>query len=315
MRSIISKIVIDIATGAVIERESHDYSGPLAECISVGGSGSKQKSKSQQTSSSESGTQYNDDFIKRATEFAGGNGKIFDAARYLKENPDVAADATYGTKPYQHYLDTAANEGGLRATDSSGQSYFIDNPNPGPTYDPQYVRGAYTRGAFTPVAREGFDKLEKTLYEGQQSKLSRAYNDAVAKQREELAQSGALNSPSQYLEGSARSSLDRNYLEGLQQAARDAFMGRLGLEEREAGRQTAFDTGEAGRRTEFDTGEAGRETGFNEQTAARLLDLWLKKLAFAIESGRYSTSTGQGTSTGSGSSAGANLSIFKFVGE
>lgn len=271
-----TKIVVDLATGAVIERECHEYLGPVAECISFGGSKSKSKNQSQQTSSSGSGTKYNENFLDQAKLFAAG--KRFNSGQYLLDNPDVNEDPYFSQNPYEHYL-----KYGQDRTPSNGTSYIIDDPTgAGPTYDPKYVR----------VAPEGFDKLEKTLYEGQQSKLSRAYNEAVAKQREELAQSGALNSPSQYLQGSARSGLDRNYMESLQQAARDAFTGRLGLEER----------------------EAGRETGFNEQTAARLLELWLKKLGIAIEGGRYSTSTGQGTSQGSGSGSGFNFGLFNFGG-
>lgn len=308
-----TKIIIDVETGAVIERESLEYSGPLAECISFGGSKSKQKSQSQQTSTSESGTKYNQDFLEQAKMFAGG--QRFDTARYLKENPDVAADEYFARNPLEHYLKFGQNDPEKRfQVDSTGQSYFVNDSNTGPAYDPRYVRGLYTPGAFTGVAPEGFGKLEESLYGTQESKLSRAYGDAVARQREELSQMGALNSPSQFLEGSARSSLDRNYLEGLQQAARDAFMGRLGAEQTEAGRRTAFDVGEAGRRTAFDTGEAGRETGFNEQTAARLLELWLKKLGIAIESGRYSTATGQGTSQGSGAGSGFNFGLFNFGG-
>lgn len=308
-----TKIVIDLISDAVIERESQEYSGPVAECISFGGSKSKSKNQSQQTSSSESGARYNEDFLEKAKLFAAG--KSFDANRYLKENPDVAADPSFLANPLGHYLKYGQFDPEKRfQVDSAGNSYLINDPNAGPTYDPRYVRGLYTPGAFTGVAPEGFGKLEESLYGTQESKLSRAYSDAVARQREELAQMGALNSPSQFLEGSARSSLDRNYLEGLQQAARDAFMGRLGAEQTEAARRTGFDTSEAARRTAFDTGEAGRETGFNEQTAARLLELWLKKLGIAIEAGRYSTATGQGTSQGSGSGSGFNFGLFNFGG-
>src|SRR6476646_5854958 len=137
---IFTKIVLDIATGAVIERESFEYSGPVAECIS--GSGGSKKTKSKQQSTSESGTKYNEDFMRLATQYA-------------------------------------------------------NDPSNAPGYNPQYVKGAYTG-----IPPSGFDKLENSLYDTNASKLSQAYNTAVANQREELAQTGALNSPSQYLEGS-----------------------------------------------------------------------------------------------------------------
>lgn len=278
---VITKIILDIETGCILERECFQYTGPLAECIS--GSGSSQKSKSKSQSTTESGTRYNEDFLNKATDFAAGRGKNnFDAQAYLKNNPDVAAA---GVDPYEHYLQYGRSEG--RAFPSTSDS---------PSYNPTYVRGAYTS-----VAPEGFAKLEDTLYGTQASKLKQAYDTATAQQREELAQSGALNSPSQYLEGSARSSLDRSYINSLQQAARDAFMGRLGMEQTEAARRTGFDVS-----------EAGRETGFNQDTASKLLDLWLKKLGTAIEAGRYST--GQSTSSGTSSGMSGSGGIFQFGG-
>jgi hypothetical protein len=183
---------------------------------------------------------------------------------------------------------------------NQAQAFAGDPSTPG--YNPQYVSGKYTE-----VAPGGFDKLENSLYGGQQSKLAQAYQQSVGQQREELAQAGALNSPSQFLEGSARSSLDRNYMQNLQQAARDAFQSRLGLE-----------TSEAARRTGFDTSEATRQTGFNEQTQSALLDAWLKKIGLAIEAGRYSkgesTSSSYGTSSSIGGSGSAQGSFMNFGG-
>jgi hypothetical protein len=40
----------------------------------------------------------------------------FDAAAYLRDNPDVAANAMYGSNPYQHYLDYGRNEPGRTVT-------------------------------------------------------------------------------------------------------------------------------------------------------------------------------------------------------
>jgi len=230
-----SKIVVDIASGQVAARDSYEYSGPMAECISAGlsGSGSKSKSKSKSQSQSESGTRYNEDFLKRATAYA---------------NDTTSA----------------------------------------PGYNPNYVPGAYTS-----VAPGGFDKLENSLYDTQASKLRQAYDTSTAKQREELAQMGGLNSPSQYLEGSARSSLDRTYIQNLQQAARDAALGRLGAEQTDAQNRTAFDVG-----------EATRATGFSQDTAKTLLELWMQKINAAIAAGRYAT--GESSSSGSSSTIGGS---------
>ena len=288
-----SKIIINLDSEQIVERDSFEYSGPIVGCISGSGSRSKTKSKSQSTS--ESGTNYNEDFLKRASAFASGtpdtSSTNFDAQAYLKAHPDVAADPNYGRDPYQHYLDFGKN-------DPSGNYTFTPkNANSSPTYNPAFVQGKYTS-----LAPGGFDKLESSLYDTQASKLKQAYDTGVAGQREELAQMGALNSPSQFLEGSARSSLDRSYIQNLQQAARDAALERLGAEQTEAGRRTAFDTG-----------EATRQTGFNEDTAKALLQTWLQKLGLAIESGRYSK--GQSTGQSSGSTVSGSGGIFKFGGD
>ncbi len=324
-----TKIILSIENGAVLKREYYEYSGPIVECFSAGASGSasKSKNKSQQTSQSESGTKFNEDFYNRALQYVGTTGAAgkhtittspkFDAARYLEENPDV--------KGWGMMKKFSSPEEGARAHwEEYGKAEGRKFPgDPGttaeveiPDYNPAYVPGAYTGAQFTSVAPRGFQQLEQSLYGTQQSKLRQAYDQATAQQREELAQAGALNSPSQYLEGSARSSLDRSYLQNLQQAARDAFQGRLGVETAEAGRKTTFDLNQAQNRTAFDTGEAGRETQFNEQTAARLLELWLKKIGILIEAGRYSQGESQGTSSGKSSSGsgGMNASFMSFGG-
>jgi hypothetical protein len=219
----------------------------------------------------------------------------------VKAHPEVANDPLYGADPYQHWANIGQN-------DKTGKYAFT--PKAGvtdPTYNPQYTPGAYTGAQFTSVAPGGFDKLESSLYGTQQSKLKQAYDQSIAQQREELAQSGALNSPSQFLEGSARSSMDRTYMQNLQQAARDAFQGRLGAETTEAGRKTAFDVGQGASRTAFDTGEATRQTAFNEQTQQALIDSWMKKIALAIEAGRYSKGSGTSYGTGSGISGGGGI--------
>jgi hypothetical protein len=141
-----------------------------------------------------------------------------------------------------------------------------------PDYKPKYV------GFGSP---EDLDKLEASTFGSQQSKLTDAYNSAVARQREELSQSGLLNSPAQYIEGGARSELDKGYLANIQQAARDAALGRLGVQ------QT----------------EAGRETGFNVDTATKLYNAFLQKLGLAATAGREQQMTAEG-------GGGFNLGIF-----
>lgn len=331
-----TRVIIDIRTGEILRSESYDYHGPISEAISFGGNKSKSKQQSNQQSTSESGTRFNEDFLTRALGFLGTKGAAgkqttagsFDPEGYLLQNPDVAAS---GMDPAEHYKQYGQAEG--RAPGGTAQEYEI------PGYDPSFIRSAFTSGAYTPGAYTGagytpveggdFNRLEEALYGGQKARLTQAYEANVGRQREELSQMGALNSPAQFLEGSARSSMDRSFLENLQQAARDAATTTIGLKAQEAARKTgfdvgqagartAFDVGEAARRTGFDVGEAGRrtgfgtaeserETGFNERTAQTLLDVWLKKLAMAIESGRFGTGQSTGASSGSSSAIGGNF--------
>lgn len=186
---VITKIVIDIASGAVIERQSEEYSGPVAHAIGFSGGGGS-------SSSSSSKTKFPRKFFDETIDYFG--------------------------KP--------------------------------PEFNPSYV------------GFDDFDKLEENLYGSQQSKLLTAYNDAVRRRREELSQSGLLNSPNQYLEGGARETLDRDYLTQLQQAARDATLGRLGAQQE----------------------EAGRETEFNVNKAQGVLQRWLALLGVAAQAGRQS---------------------------
>ena len=163
-------------------------------------------------------------------------------------------------------------------------SYFGQDPSDNPENQP-----GFTGAQYTPVEGGDFAKLEKNLYDTQASRLRQAYESAVGRQREELSQMGGLNSPAQYLEGSARSSLDRGYLNDIQQSARDAAMQVLGLKGQEAARQTQFSLAEAGRKTQFDT-----------DIAQQLYKAFLNKLTLALEASKYATgqSTSEGTSSG-----------------
>src|SRR5689334_5895199 len=297
-----SRAVIQIETGAIVESEYFEYDGPIAQAISFGGGKSSNKSKNQSQSYNESGTNINDVYRmlgnltpgRKTIQLSPGS---FNAQAYLNANPDVAKDKYFSQHPFEHYTNYGINENRPGTPDQGGDTATFDVPD----YNPTYVRGTYTT-----VDSGDFNKIEQNIYGGQQSKLSQAYNQAIAQQREQLAQTGALNSPSQFLEGSARTSLDRDFLSNLQQAARDASNSALTLKQNEAARRTAFDTG-----------EAGRETEFNQTTAQTLLDTFLKKLALALQGSQFSRGFGEGSSSGSSSGAqgGGNLSIFKTGGQ
>lgn len=148
--------------------------------------------------------------------------------------------------------------------------YFGDEPQ----YDPKFV------------GFNDFDKLEQNLYDSSQSKLFNEYDRSLKMQNEELSNAGLLNSPSKYIQGGARDTLNQNYISGIQQAARDASSQRLGAQQ----------------------DEYGRETSFNVDTAKTLLANFMNKLALATQAGR------EGQSTGSGDASGFNFGLLNFGG-
>ena len=294
---ITTKLVVLIETNEIVSQKHFEYQGPVS--LAISGGGSKQKSQQQAQQSSTSGVAYNEPFLNLMF----GQGGQF-----------------YGTKDGQEKYTP-----GVFGYEPDKEAAFVKPSYTGAGYE----GGAYTPGKFTAVAPEGFKRLEDVAYGTQASKLSQAYNQNVNRLREELSQSGALTSPAQYLEGGARSSMDRSYLDSLQQAARDAFGQRLGLEEREAGRRTGFDVGEAGARTAYDVGqgaartafgeteaarrtgydvaEAGRETTFNQKQVDDLWQRFMAKLAYALEASKFGTSAGWSSGESSGSSAQGHL--------
>lgn len=138
----------------------------------------------------------------------------------------------------------------------------------GPTFDPKYK------------GFNSFDDVENTAYTSSADKLTKAYNDVIGRQREELSQSGLINSPNQYIEGGARDVANRDYMSSLDQAARDAHAQRLGLEET----------------------EAGRETGYNVDKSKALANMYINLFNSVAGAGKKSSS--------SSSSAQGNFSIF-----
>ena len=148
-----------------------------------------------------------------------------------------------------------------------------------PGYDPEYV------------GFNDFDRVEDNLYGTQRSKLDEGFRNALNIQNEELSNSGLLNSPSKYIEGGARDTLNKGYISSLQQAARDAALGRLGMQQQEATRRTSF----------------------NQENALAILNAWLQRMGLAATAGRESSGTSSG-SAGGGFSFGIS-NPFKLGGE
>jgi hypothetical protein len=140
----------------------------------------------------------------------------------------------------------------------------IDYFGPAPDYKPEFV------------GFDSFDDVEKTAYDSQAGRIGDAYDTAVKRRREELSLAGLLNSPNQYLEDGARASLDKDFLTNLQQAARDARLARLGVEQTEKSRRTAF----------------------NEETAMAIVNRWLSMMGLSASAGRINRSSGSGSSDG-----------------
>ena len=164
------------------------------------------------------------------------------------------------------------------------KSYFGEGEGftaPGPAYAPKFA---------------GFDNygaVEEAAYGSEKDKLTRAYDDAISRQREELNQAGLLNSSSQYATGTPRDVLNRNYLLGIEEAARSARKARLETEVGQQTRQTAFNVGEA-----------------SQQQA-----IFFKILEAAINAGKRSSSSSSGgfnIGLGGGGAGGAAIEqIFK----
>ena len=122
---------------------------------------------------------------------------------------------------------------------------------------------------FVPLEEGGPEAYEKALFGSQESKLRTAYDRSRARRREELSQSGLLTSPVAYAEGGALDILDKEEVKDIAEAARQAKLGRLGIEER----------------------EAGRRTGFNVGIAEKILDNFFRKLALAAGASNITTTT------------------------
>jgi hypothetical protein len=75
----------------------------------IQGSGGSKKEQRKAQSTEESGTAFNKEFMDQALEYFKPGAKAtvkgeFDPARYLRENPDVAADPRFSQDPVSRHL-------------------------------------------------------------------------------------------------------------------------------------------------------------------------------------------------------------------
>lgn len=188
------------------------------------------------------------------------------------------SESESGTKWNQAFMDElTANGPGINYSNTQ-DGVTVTNPGDRPQ---QFTLGV---PKFTGLEDMDFAKLEKGLYDRQLQNIEPQYQKARAQTREELSQSGLLNSPVQYGKGGAIDQLQQNYLDQTQKSATDASNKTIELKQQELARRTGFDI-----------------------DMVKLFQTILGQYAdVALQAGRFGTQTG--TSSGSNS----NVGIFGF---
>jgi hypothetical protein len=206
--------------------EYGEYDPPGICSISLGGGGGSK-------SSSTSRTRFNRDFLTQLEDY-------LPSPRYSTDFEglridDLPAQVNKGGKVQPRVvLDAEGNptydEAGNPITDNGG-------------FPASYQRQQFTMGIPRFHGLEGgdFDKLETSLYDRQQQNLTPTYERERNRRREELSQTGLLNSPVQFAEGSALDSLERNYMDQSQKSASDASIETVRLKQSELARKLGFD--------------------------------------------------------------------------
>ena len=123
-----------------------------------------------------------------------------------------------------------------------------------------------------------FGKLEKGLYDRQLQNIEPQYQNARSQTREELAQSGMLNSPVQYGKGGVMDNLERNYMDQTQKSATDASNTTIALKQQ----------------------ELARKTGFDLDMIKTFQTILAQYAQIALEAGKYGTSKGSGSGSNFG---------------
>lgn len=238
-----------------------EFYEPCLCSISLGGSGSKSKSKSK--SSSQSGTKWNSEFMKELEA---------NSPRINYVNRERLSPSEYANRMERGESgDFEIDRGPTVSTSDDGQ--------------PQFNLGM---PRFEGLEDMDFDKLEKGLYTRQLQNIDPSFDKVRARTREELSQSGLLNSPVQYSKGGVMDELTENYLTEARKAATDASNKTIELKARELARKTGFDI-----------------------DIVKLFQTIIGQYAdVALRAGQF----GESQSSSKGSSASAQGSIFKFGG-
>lgn len=252
--------------------EVEEFSQPNICSISssLGGSGSKSES------SSKSGTKYNTKFLNPFY-------ADFPLPIYSNDQEGVTVNNLPSGPEMVPVLDDEGNprynkDGTPMMRVAKGQSKNSGINTPG------FERQQFTVGLpkFRGLEDMDFDKLQSNLYNRQLQNLTPTYETERARRREELSQTGLLNSPVSFAEGGALDSLERDYLDQSQKAASDAAIQTVGLKREELARKLGFD---------FDV--------------VKMIEAILQQRAnVALASGRMGKSSSEGIS-GSGNTSGS----------
>ena len=137
---------------------------------------------------------------------------IFNAQYYLQQNPDVAANETFGKNPYQHYLQYGQSEG--------RSAYDASNPL---RFDPNFYLEQNSD-----VAKAGVDPLQHYIQFGQmegragyntaapavQQQYSQAYTPTTTSWTSAAAQPVTFNAPTVSQSGDTGGAMNYKYRRG-----------------------------------------------------------------------------------------------------
>jgi hypothetical protein len=222
---------------AILDFFTLDHWAPNLCSLSFGSGGSSKQS-------SKSGTKYNTGFLNSFY-------NDFPMVNYDNEADGVSVN---NLEPNWLSGSGAVNGKQVAVLDDQGNPRFNEDGSPmmeakqagkqnKNVLNSSFPRQQFTVGIpkFKGLEDMDFDKLQSSLYNRQLQNLNPTYETERARRREELSQTGLLNSPVAFAEGGALDSLERNYMDQNQKAASDAAIQTVGLKQEELARKLGFD--------------------------------------------------------------------------
>lgn len=217
--------------------ETGEFCAPGLCSISMGSGGGS-------NSSSSSKTKFNRGFLTQLEDYA-------PAPLYSNQFEGVRIEdmpATFNAKGKmptgkRAQLEAVLDEDGNPTYDEAGNPITRPMVNDNGGFPSSYQRQQFNIGVpqFHGLEDMDFENLQKNLYGRQLQEITPTYETERNRRREELSQTGLINSPIQFAEGGALDSLERNYLDQSQKAASEAVIQRTELEQEELARKLGFD--------------------------------------------------------------------------